>query len=84
MIERNTHIEFSLIKKILQNSNIERVELEKIISEDNYKIYYIIDSIVQAYYEYEIEERIIEEEMKLVKIDVDTFHFDASVESIEK
>jgi type III restriction enzyme len=84
VIERNTHIEFSLIKKILQNSNIERVELEKIISEDNYKIYYIIDSIVQAYYEYEIEERIIEEEMKLVKIDVDTFHFDASVESIEK
>ncbi len=83
-INRYTHIEFSLIKKILQNSALDSKKLEKLISEDNYKLYYIIDEIVKSYYQYQIEEKVMEEDMKLIKIEVDIFHFDASIDSINK
>ncbi len=84
LINKFTHIDFIILKNVLNNSNIERIEFEKIISEDNYKLNYLVDEFIKEYYDYEIEERVIWEEMKVIKLEVDKFNFEVSKDKIDK
>ena len=84
IIYHHTHIAFNTLKAIFRNNKYTRERLEDEIYQDNYKLYYIIDELVKAFYKYEIEEKIVGEEMKIIKLEVNTFNFEVSDEKIQK
>lgn len=81
-IYKNTHIDFSSVKEILQNTEHTKEQLEKIISEDNQKLWFIIDEICKNYYNYEEKTETIEEELKLIKIDSNSFTFEVDKDNL--
>lgn len=81
-IYKHTHIDFAIIKTLLQNIGQTKEELENTISEDNQKLAFIIDEICKNYYNYEEKMETVEEELKLIKIDSNSFTFEVDKENI--
>ena len=81
-IHKNTHIDFLSIKEILKNVWSSKNELEKSISEDNKKLWFIIDELCKNYYDYEEKVETIEEELKLIKIDSNSFVFEVDKDNL--
>ena len=81
-IHKNTHIDFLSIKEILKNVWSSKNELEKSISEDNKKLWFIIDELCKNYYDYEEKVETIGEELKLIKIDSNSFVFEVDKDNL--
>ncbi|MBS8122028.1 DEAD/DEAH box helicase family protein [Candidatus Vampirococcus lugosii] len=84
IINKYTHINFNIIKKIFKNNKITKDELVKEISKDNYKLNFIIDELIKEFYNYDIEEKIVGEDMKIIKLDVNKFNFEVGVDKIDR
>ncbi|HMT01214.1 MAG TPA: DEAD/DEAH box helicase family protein [Candidatus Absconditabacterales bacterium] len=76
VIHKYTHIDFTTIKQIFQNIGYEKEQIEQIISDDNKKLFFIIDQIYKHYYEYTEKETSLKEELKLIKVETNSFTFD--------
>ncbi len=81
-IYKNTHIGFPIIKQILSGLWYTKEAMEKLISEDNQKLWFIIDEICKNYYDYEEKTQTIEEELKLIKIESNSFTFEIDKDNL--
>ena len=82
LLNKYTHIDFNTLKKIFTNNKISKSDLKKEINKDNYKLNFIIDELIKEFYSYETEEKFVWEDMRIIKLDVNKFNFEASVDKI--
>ena len=84
LLNKYTHIDFNTLKKIFSNNKIYKSDLEKEVSKDNYKLNFIVDELIKEFYQYEIEEKFVWEDMRIIKLDVNKFNFEVSVDKINR
>ena len=82
LIHRLTHVAFADIETILSNSGLSREKLTALLHAAGDIIEPIVDQITKSYYNYEYLEADVVEELKLVNLDGDTFHFNVSKDQI--
>jgi len=79
-LHKYTHIDFETLQNVFSNKE----KLEKKLSQDNNAIGFVVEELLKEYYQYKEKTTKVQEEMQLVKMEVDRFTFEASKEHIEK
>lgn len=82
VIHKYTHINFPIIKQIFTNIGYSKDEIEQVISQDNKKLFFVIDQVYKHYYEYTEEEKALKEELRLIRIETNSFTFEVESEHL--